>query len=441
GPPAPHPAPPSRAAVVPGLWTPAGDGLLDRAVARVATWSLRLLVIAAGLALLTWVVVQLWSVVLPAAVALLLATLLWPPVRWMRTVLPDAVAAAVAVLGTLGLLAGLVAVLVPRMTGQVQQLAGQVGGGLATVQRVVNDPPLGPLEQLPFAVDTDQLTRTADTLLVRLQEGVQDAAIALLGSLSSIGGGILTALLALVLCFLFLKDGPRFAPWLAAQVGTRAGGHLPELLARTWAALGGYIRSQAVVALLDAVCIGVGLALLDVPFALPLAVLVFFGGFLPIVGAVATGVLAALVALVAHGGTRMLLVIALVLVVQQLDSNVFQPYLVGRVLSLHPAVVLLVVAAGGSLRGIAGSFLAVPAAAVVATVYRYVREAGAAHVEAAAAGAGAPAVAPAVAPTDAPAGAPADAPAVAPTDAPDDAVVPAAWVSSTPPSGAPAPRP
>ncbi|PPK93173.1 putative PurR-regulated permease PerM [Kineococcus xinjiangensis] len=366
------------AVVVPGLWTPEGRGLLDRAVTRLATWSLRLLAITAGVALLAWVVLQLWTVVLPTVLAVLLATILWPPVRQMRTVMPDALAAALAMLGMLGLLGGLVAIIVPRITGQVQELAGQVSGGLRTIQQFVNRSPEDFLESLPFrvpfTVDTEQFSRQVDVLVARMQSVVQDVALGVLGGLSSVGSGIVTAVLALVLCFLFLKDGPKFGPWLSDQVGTRAGAHLPELLGRTWGVLGGYIRSQALVAFIDAVLIGVGLAVLDIPFALPLAVLVFFGGFLPFIGAILTGSLAALVALVSHGWVRMLVVIALVLIVQQLESNVFQPYLVGKIVSLHPAVVILAVTAGGTLLGIAGAFLAVPVAAVVATVYRYIKE-------------------------------------------------------------------
>ena len=139
--------------------------------------------------------------------------------------------------------------------------------------------------------------------------------------------------------------------------------------------LGGFIRAQAAVGLVDAVFIGVGLALLGVPLALPLGVLIFFGAFIPIIGAVVTGALAALVALVTQGPTDALVVVALVLVVQQLEGNVLQPMLVGRTLDLHPAVVILAVTAGGSLQGIAGAFLSVPIVSVLAVLVRYVREA------------------------------------------------------------------
>jgi predicted PurR-regulated permease PerM len=178
----------------------------------------------------------------------------------------------------------------------------------------------------------------------------------------------------LVLSFLFLKDGAEFLPWLRRQSGPAMGTHLTELLARVWLTLGRYIRVQALVSLADAILIGLGLLILQVPLAPALAVLTFFAGFIPIVGAVVAGSLAVLVALVSNGPTTALLVIALVILVQQIESNVLQPLLQGRSLHLHAAVVLLAVAAGGTLFGIAGAFLAVPVAAIVATVLRYLTE-------------------------------------------------------------------
>jgi len=138
--------------------------------------------------------------------------------------------------------------------------------------------------------------------------------------------------------------------------------------------LGAFVRVQAVVSLVDAVFIGLGLLVVGVPLALPLAVLTFLGGFVPIVGALVAGGLAVLVALVSNGLTAGLVVLAIIVVVQQVESNVLQPVLQGRSLRLHPAVVLLAVTAGGTLFGITGAFLAVPVAAAGATTLRYLGE-------------------------------------------------------------------
>src|SRR5690606_24850569 len=205
------------------------------------------------------------------------------------------------------------------------------------------------------------------------------------GNASSIAGGVLTGvttatsflvtgILALVLCFFFLKDGPKFIPWASGLVGHRAAPHVAEVSSRLWITLSGFIKAQAAVGLVDAVAIGIGLLVLDVPFALPLAVLIFFGAFIPIIGAFLTGAIAALVALVTDGPTNALIVVVLILVVQQIEGNVLQPVLVGRTLDLHAALVILAVTAGGGLAGIVGMFLAVPLLAVTVTLVRYARE-------------------------------------------------------------------
>ena len=141
-----------------------------------------------------------------------------------------------------------------------------------------------------------------------------------------------------------------------------------------WATLGGFIRTQAIVSLIDAFFIGLGLVILGVPLALVLATLTFLGGFIPIVGAFVAGALAVLVALVANGPTTALIVLVIIIAVQQLEGNVLQPILQSRSMNLHPAIVLLAVTGGGSVFGIIGAFLAVPAAAVAAVLIRYVSE-------------------------------------------------------------------
>jgi predicted PurR-regulated permease PerM len=177
-----------------------------------------------------------------------------------------------------------------------------------------------------------------------------------------------------VLTFFFVKDGPAFLPWLRREAGPEIGGHLTEVFSRSWKTLGDFIRVQAVVSFVDAFFIGLGLVVLGVPLAPALAVLTFFAGFVPIVGALAAGTLAVLVALVSNGPTTALIVLGIIIVVQQLESNVLQPVLQGRSLNLHAAVVLLAVTAGGTLFGIIGAFLAVPVAAVTAAVLRYISE-------------------------------------------------------------------
>lgn len=343
------------------------EAVVDRAFSRLATLSLRFLLVVAALVVLGYLVGVLWVVVLPILLALLLATVLWPAVRVLRNRgVPSALAAIGVLLLALALLGGLLGGLAPQVTGQAQELADQVTAGLDELQKGL----VGP----PFNLGEDQIGRTVDNVISELQANAQNIATRVLSGAVAAGSLLLTGILALVLCFFYLKDGPRFLPWLSGLVGPRAAPHITAIAQRSWVTLSGFIRAQAAVGLVDAVFIGIGLAVLGVPLALPLSVLVFFGAFIPIIGAVVTGALAALVALVTNGPVTALIVVGLVLVVQQLEGNVLQPILVGRTLDLHPALVILAVTAGGTLAGIVGAFLAVPVVAVGAVAARYARQ-------------------------------------------------------------------
>jgi predicted PurR-regulated permease PerM len=208
----------------------------------------------------------------------------------------------------------------------------------------------------------------------RIQESVSTIAAGVLAGVGSIASGVITLVLVLILTFLFVKDGPRFLPWVHSVAGPSAGGHLAEVLRRIWVTVGSFIRQQAVVSLADAVFIGVGLLVVGVPLALPLAVLTFLGGFIPIIGAFVAGAVAVLVALVNNGLAAGVTVLVIVVVVQQIEGNVLQPLLQSRGLGLHAAVVLLAITAGSTLYGIAGAFLAVPVTAALAVVLRYLGE-------------------------------------------------------------------
>jgi predicted PurR-regulated permease PerM len=163
-------------------------------------------------------------------------------------------------------------------------------------------------------------------------------------------------------------------PWLSAQATPGAARHIAALSYKSWATLSEFIRQQALVGLIDAVFIGLGLWIFGVPLVIPLAVLTFFGGFVPLIGAFVAGAFAVLIALVSNGFTTALIILAIVVAVQQIEGNILQPIIQGRGFNLHAAVVILAVTAGSSLAGIIGAFLSVPIAALIAVVYRYVRD-------------------------------------------------------------------
>ncbi|MFI2475693.1 AI-2E family transporter [Nocardia xishanensis] len=342
-------------------------GVIGVGVLWLAKWSLCLIAIAAGAWVLGWLVARLWVVVLPMSLAVVVATVLWPPTRWfMKHGLRPGLAASLSLLGFLGLLAGVIALIVPSVVDQAPELADKASEGVNQVRKWLQGPPLN--------IRDEQLDSAVDAIVSRLQSSAEQIATGVFSGVTTATSALVTLFLVLVLAFFFVKDGRRFLPWLHGVTGTRGGRHFEEVLRRIWFTLGGFIRTQALVSLIDAVLIGGGLVILGVPLAAVLAVLTFIGGFIPIVGAVVAGALAVLVALVGNGLTTALIVLGIILAVQQLEGNVLQPVLQSRSMQLHAVVVLLAVTAGGSLYGIVGAFLAVPVAAIIAVVLRYVGE-------------------------------------------------------------------
>ncbi|MDR6593369.1 AI-2E family transporter [Saccharothrix longispora] len=347
-------------------WGDRGEAI-GRGVTWLARWSTRVALAALGFVLLWWLIGKLWVVVMPVLLGLLITTVLWPPARWLRgRGLPPALAASVVLLVGLGVLGGVVALISTSIASGVPEIAESATKALQQARDWLSGP--------PFNLADSKLDQLIDQGVDQLQSSVGTIANGLLTGVGTVTSGLVTGVLALLLAFLFVKDGPRFTPWLRGVVGERAGGHLTVVLERVWTTLGDFIRTQAIVSLVDAVLIGIGLVVLGVPLAVPLAALTFLGGFIPIVGAFVAGALAVLVALVSNGLTTAIIMLVIVVVVQQLEGNVLQPVLQSRSLRLHAAVVLLAVTAGSSLYGIAGAFLAVPVVAAVSVVMRYLDE-------------------------------------------------------------------
>ncbi|WP_055554500.1 AI-2E family transporter [Streptomyces sp. NBRC 110028] len=335
-----------------------------RASARISLESLLVLVMAA---VLLWLLGRMWSVVWPLIVGLLLTTLTWPPARFLRgRGWPPALAASTVTVGFLLVAAGIVALIAVPVASQSGQLTDGVAAGIHEVRQWTAGPPLN--------IGDAQISEASDAAAARIQSGAGSMITTVVTGLSTVVDGVVTAVLALFLMFFFLKDGPRFLPWLTRQLPGRLATDIPVVAARGWDTLGAFVRSQALVGLLDAVLIGLGLWALGVPLVLPLAVLTFVSAFVPIVGALFAGAVAVLIALVSNGVTDALIALAIIVVVQQLEGNVFQPMIQSRGLGLHAAVVLLAVTLGGSLAGIVGSLLAVPVAALIAVVWNYLRE-------------------------------------------------------------------
>ncbi|MFD3807221.1 AI-2E family transporter [Streptomyces sp. NPDC058611] len=329
--------------------------------------SVELLLVLAMAAVALWVLGRMWSVVWPLIVALFLTTLTWPVASFLRRRgWRPALASAVVTVLFLFVAAGIVALIAVPVASQSGELADGVVEGIQRLREWAAGPPLN--------IGDDQITGAFDAGVARIQDSVGSMVSTLVTGVGTVVNGVVTAVLSVFLMFFFLKDGPRFLPWLTRQLPGRLATDVPVVAARAWDTLGAFVRSQAFVGLLDAVFIGLGLWIVGVPLVLPLAVLTFVSAFVPIVGALFAGFVAVLIALVSNGLTDALIVLAIIVVVQQLEGNVFQPMIQSRGLGLHAAMVLLAVTLGGSLAGVVGALLSVPVAALIAVVWNYLRE-------------------------------------------------------------------
>ena len=227
-------------------------------------------------------------------------------------------------------------------------------------------------EDAPVTLTDEQIDDLWERARQAAVGGVRDNGGAAARLVLEVGSGLL---LGVVLTFFFVHEGERMWGWVVARVSSRRTIAVDEAGRDSIRTLGAYIRGLAVTGLVDAVIIGLGLVVLGVPLAIPLAVLTFFGAFIPIVGATVAGAMAAVVALATEGPTTAVFTVVLVLVVQQVEGDVVMPLVMRNKVRLHPAVILMAVATGAAIAGIIGAFLAVPVAAVVVTITSSLRAA------------------------------------------------------------------
>ncbi|MBA2311599.1 MAG: AI-2E family transporter [Actinobacteria bacterium] len=337
----------------------------DPLLVVVAAFSGRLLVIGAATAAVVYALVKLRLVVLPVIVALFLSTLLAPPAKWLaRRGWPGLVATLTVLAAGVGIIAGLFFLLAPQVTSELGTLSSGLRAGSQQALNWLVDGPLN--------LTQSQVDRYIDRAAQQLQESSALTSGVLAGAIK-IGEVIAGLLLTVVLVFFFVKDGEAMFGWTTSRFPEPARAHLTEAGQRVWTTLGAYVRGTALVALVDGVLIAVALLLIGVNLVVPLAVLTFFGGFFPLVGAVVAGAVAALVALVTNGPLDALLVAGSITVIQQVEGDVLQPLVLGRAVKLHPVVILLALTAGAVLAGIAGAFLAVPITATATVIGSYVK--------------------------------------------------------------------
>ena len=342
---------------------PAADASVSPLVRRGAAWAWRLLVIFGAVFALLWVVLQVEVIVVPVALATLAAALLMPAVDFLdRRGAPRGGAVALILLGGLALVGGLLTFVISQFIEGTPALVEQVTRSIDGVRRWLVDGPLGlSREQI------DNAGNSAIEALRNNQEKVTSGALSTAGTITEIVTGALLVLFTLI----FLLHGGRNIFEFVTRIfptGTRQ--RVRDAGRAGFHSLIGYVRATFLVALVDALGIGVGLAIMGVPLALPLASLVFLGAFIPLVGAVVTGFLAVIVALLTKGLIYALITLGLILAVQQLEGHVLQPLVMGRAVSIHPLAVVLAIAGGGVLAGIVGALLAVPVLAFLNSAIR-----------------------------------------------------------------------
>jgi len=323
---------------------------------RAGGWAWRLLVVAAAASLFLALLWYLKVIVLPAIIALTIAPALTPLAGWLRRHGLGRAAPATALVAGVAVVAALVAVVTASLAADYDELATQVRQGV--------DDLTGWLEGEPFNLSLER-DRPLDESLSGAWERASSYLLSGVRSGASVIAGLI---LALTLLYFVLRDGAAFWRRVLRRFGPDTQAQLDRAGRRAWSVLGGYVRGTALIAAIDASLIGIGLWVLGVPLPFALAVLIFLGSFIPFVGATIAGLVAVLVALADGGITTAAIVLALVLGVQFLEGTFLQPVIQSRTVDLHPAVILLAVAAGASLFGILGAYLAVPVTAVAFAV-------------------------------------------------------------------------
>ncbi|HEX2704337.1 MAG TPA: AI-2E family transporter, partial [Candidatus Lustribacter sp.] len=334
---------------------------VPRGVRVTSEWAWRLLVIGAAALAVPYALRGLSELTVPLAIAMLLSALLYPLFLWLRRRLSPGPAAGLSVLALVIVVAGLLTLVGSQFSGGLTDLTSQVSSGMVEVR--------------DWARTTFKISDTQfDAYFDQLREAVTSSGD-LKGMATKTGltatHAIAGLFIALFATFFFLYEGSRIWAWLMRLVpsGGRTkidtSGHL------AWGQLTAFVKATIVVAAVDATGIAVGAAILRVPFAGAIFVIVFLGSFVPIVGALVSGAVAILLALVTHGPVVALIMTAVVIGVQQVEAHVLQPFLLGRAVQVHPLAVILAIAAGVIIAGIVGALIAVPTAAVLNAVGKH----------------------------------------------------------------------
>jgi len=343
------------------------DAAVTQLVRKTAAWSWRLLVIFVAVLALLWVVKHLQLIFVPVALAGVLTALLLPGVDWLDSHgVPRGWAVFLLLLFGLAVLGGILSFVVSQFIDGLPGLIEQVTHSIETARNwLINGPAHLSRQQI------DNAGNSAIQALRSNQERLTSGALSTAGTITEIVTGAFVVLFTLIF---FLYGGRNIYQFVTRIFPANVREKVRDAGRAGFGSLIGYVRATFLVALVDAVGIGTGLAIMGVPLALPLASLVFLGAFIPLVGAVLSGFLAVVVALLAKGFIYALITLGLIIAVQQLEAHVLQPLVMGRAVSIHPLAVVLGISTGAVLSGIIGALLAVPTIAFLNSAVRVLTE-------------------------------------------------------------------
>jgi putative heme transporter len=332
------------------------DASVEPLVRKTAAWAWRLLVIlAAGVAFL-WVVARLEIIVVPVLLALMISALLVPPVDWLdRRGLPRGGAVALVLLGGFALLGGVLTFVITQFVVGLPDLTEQVTRSIDSTRRW--------LIEGPAHLRSEQITNAGNAAIQALHNNQAKLTSGALSTAATLTEMLTAAVLVLFTLIFFLYGGRNIWQYVTKIFPVDVRDRVMEAGRAGYGSLIAYVRATFLVALTDAAGVGTGLAIMGVPLALPLASLVFLGAFIPLIGALISGLVAVVVALLAKGIVYALLTLGLLILINQIESHLLQPLVMGRAVSIHPLGVVLAISTGGVLGGIVGALLAVPTVA------------------------------------------------------------------------------
>jgi putative heme transporter len=332
-------------------------------VRKTAAWSWRLLVILTAVVAVLMAVERLEVIVVPLLLALMLSSLLVPIVDWLdRRGAPRGGAVALVMLSGFAILGGILTFVVSQFIVGVPDLVNQVTRSIDSLKKWLID---GPLH-----LSRQQIDHAGNNAIQALQHNQEKLTSGALSTATAITEIITAALLMMFTLIFFLYGGRNIWNYVTKLFPADHRERVRAAGGAGFRALTGYVRATFLVALVDAVGIGTGLAIMAVPLALPLASLVFLGAFVPLVGAVLSGFLAVIVALLAKGFVYALITLGLLVAVNQLEAHILQPLVMGRAVSIHPLAVVIAISTGGVLAGIVGALLSVPTVAFLNNAFK-----------------------------------------------------------------------